>query len=349
METKDFFFEVPPEQIAQEPPPRREDARLMVLDRKTGESIESRVEELPSLLDPGTLVVTNNTSVEKKRLEGRRAGGGSVELLLIRRLPSGEWEALVGGAGRFRPGVEISLPEGRTATLLGSEGRHWRIALEPAISPDYLARNGSVPLPPYIRRKPTALDESRYQTVYAEKPGSAAAPTAGLHFSPGLLDRIRKADCEVVSVTLHVGIDTFAPIRAERVEEHRMHGERYEISEETAAAVNRAKSEGRPVLAVGTTTVRTLEAASQAAAPTRGRPGAPKRILPGSATTDLYIFPGFDFEIVDSMFTNFHTPGSSLVVMVSAFAGVEAIRESYRKAIESGFRFFSYGDAMLIR
>ena len=321
----------------------------MVLDRKTGQRVESQVAKLPAFLTPGTVVVTNNTSVDKKRLEGRRAGGGAVELLLLRSLPSGEWQALAGGAGRFRPGLEVGLPEGRTATLLASEGRVWRVSVEPSIGPDYLDRNGSVPLPPYIRRKPTSLDESRYQTVYAEKPGSAAAPTAGLHFTGELLDRIRDVGCDVVSVTLHVGIDTFAPIRSDRVEDHSMHGEAYEISEATAEAINRAKNDGRPVLAVGTTTVRTLESAVLASVSAGTTPGTRKRILPGSAATDLYIYPGFEFKIVDAMFTNFHTPGSSLVVMVSAFAGVEAIRESYREAIDRGFRFFSYGDAMLIR
>jgi S-adenosylmethionine:tRNA ribosyltransferase-isomerase len=340
METRDFFFEVPPEQIAQEPSARREDARLMVLDRATGDRTESRVSELADFVAPGTLIVTNNTLVEKKRLEGQRSGGGLVELLLLRRLVSGDWQIIVGGAGRFRPGVVVTLPEGRRATLRESEGRHWRVSIEPEIDAPYLDRNGSVPLPPYIRRKPNRQDEARYQTVYAEKPGSAAAPTAGLHFSRELLAGLRHAGCEVASVTLHVGIDTFAPIRSERVEDHKMHGEQYEISEETAEAVNRAKTEGRPVLAVGTTTVRTLEAAARVAG---GR-----RVLPGSATTDLYIYPGFEFRIVDSMFTNFHTPGSSLVVMVSAFAGREAIRESYQDAIDRGFRLFSYGDAMLI-
>ncbi len=341
METKDFFFEIPPEQIAQEPSARREDARLMLLDRRTGERTVSRVSDLADLVAPGTLIVTNNTLVEKKRLEGLRPGGGVVELLLLRRLPSKEWQVMVGGPGRFRPGLALALPEGRRATLREPEGRHWRVSLEPEIDSGYLERYGSVPLPPYIRRQPNRLDESRYQTVYAEKPGSAAAPTAGLHFTLELLGRLRNAGCEVASVTLHVGIDTFAPIRAERVEDHEMHGEWYEISEETAEAVNRAKAEGRPVLAVGTTTVRTLEAAARVST---GRP-----VSPGSATTDLYIYPGFEFRVVDSMFTNFHTPGSSLVVMVSAFAGQEAIREAYQDAIDRGFRFFSYGDAMLIR
>jgi S-adenosylmethionine:tRNA ribosyltransferase-isomerase len=346
METRDFFFEVPPEQIAQEPAARREDSRLMVLDRETGRRTQSFVRDIVDFLLPGTVVVVNNTKVEKKRLEGRKAGGGVVEVLLLERRSDG-WRGMVGGAGRFRAGMEVVLPEGRIVRLLAPEGRHWRLSIAPEISPDYLQRHGSVPLPPYIKRKPEPGDEERYQTVYAERPGSAAAPTAGLHFTEELLDRIRDKGCRVVSVTLHVGIDTFAPIRSESVEEHKMHGEYYEVPEETAEAVNRAKAEGFPVLALGTTSVRTLEAAAVRAS--TGQGDKSWRIRPGSDVTELYIYPGYDFKIVDWMFTNFHTPGSSLVVMVSAFAGWQTIRESYAEAIESGFRFFSYGDAMLIR
>ena len=346
METRDFFFEVPPEQIAQEPAANRGDSRLMVLDRKTGRRTQSFVRDIVDFLPPGTVVVINNTRVEKKRLEGRRARGGVVEVLLLDRQADG-WRGILGGAGRFRRGIEVALPEDRTARLLAPEGRHWRLSITPEISPEYLRRHGSVPLPPYIKRRPNTSDEERYQTVYAEKPGSAAAPTAGLHFTEELLQRIREKGCRIVSVTLHVGIDTFAPIRSESVEEHKMHGEYFEVPEATAEAVNRAKMEGMPVLAVGTTSVRTLEAAAVPASKNDGK--ASWRIQPGSDVTELYIYPGYEFKIVDWMFTNFHTPGSSLVVMVSAFAGWPNIRDSYAEAIESGFRFFSYGDAMLIR
>ena len=331
MLTSDFDYHLPPERIAQEAAPRGE-SRLLVLDR-TGPERHARMRDLPRLLRPGDLLVLNDTRVIPARLYGRRGSGGKMEILLIERRAGREWDAWVKPGRRAQPGTVIELDAGLSAEVVDKreDGRHLLRFTEP-VEP-HLDRLGHIPLPPYIHRPDTPEDRERYQTVYARHPGSVAAPTAGLHFDEELLREIEAAGIEIARVTLHVGIGTFKPVSAERIEEHRMETERYEISEETAAALRRA----RRVVAVGTTVVRTLESAA--------REG---EVQPGSGSTELFITPGFNFQVVDALLTNFHLPRSTLLMLVSAFAGRERVLAAYEEAIREGYRFYSYGDAMLV-
>jgi S-adenosylmethionine:tRNA ribosyltransferase-isomerase len=333
--TRDFDYHLPAASIAQEPAPRGE-SRLLVLDR-TGPERHSRVRDLPRLLRPGDLLVLNDTRVIPARLYGRSAGGGRMEILLVERLGEREWEALVKPGRRARPGTSIQLEGGLAAEVIGKreDGRH-RLRFPEPIEP-YLDRLGHVPLPPYIHRPDTPEDRERYQTVYARRPGAIAAPTAGLHFTEDLLREIEQAGVGIARITLHVGIGTFKPVSAERIEEHRMDSERYEIGEEAAAAIRRARAGGR-VVTVGTTVVRTLESAAILGG---------GEVRAGSGSTDLFITPGFRFQAVDALLTNFHLPRSTLLMLVSAFAGRERILAAYEEAIREGYRFYSYGDAML--
>lgn len=336
MLTRDFDYHLPAESIAQEPAQRGE-SRLLVLDR-TGPERHARVGDLPRLLRPGDLLVLNDTRVIPARLFGRSAGGGRMEILLVERVGEREWDALVKPGRRARPGSILELDGGLSAEVAEKreDGRvHLRFS-EP-IEP-HLDRLGHVPLPPYIHRPDNPEDRERYQTVYARRPGAIAAPTAGLHFTSELLREIEKAGVGIARVTLHVGIGTFKPVTAERIEEHRMERERYEIGEETADAIREARADSRRVVAVGTTVVRTLESAALAGG------GA---IEVGSASTDLFITPGFRFKVVDALLTNFHLPRSTLLMLVSAFAGRERVLAAYEEAIREGYRFYSYGDAML--
>jgi len=337
--TSDFDYDLPPASIAQEPAPRGE-SRLLVVDRPAPER-HSRVRDLPRLLRPGDLLVLNDTRVIPARLYGRSAGGGKMEILLIERTAEREWEALVKPGKRARPGALIEIAEGLAAEVLEKreEGAAHRYLLrfsEP-IEP-HLERLGHIPLPPYIHRPDTPEDRERYQTVYARSPGAVAAPTAGLHFSEELLREIEAAGIETARVTLHVGIGTFKPVAAERIEEHRMDRERYEIGEAAAEAIRRAREAGRRIVAVGTTVVRTLEGA---AAVEEGE------VRAGSGATELFITPGFRFQAVDVLLTNFHLPRSTLLMLVSAFAGRERVLAFYEEAVREGYRFYSYGDAML--
>ncbi|HSG41024.1 MAG TPA: tRNA preQ1(34) S-adenosylmethionine ribosyltransferase-isomerase QueA [Thermoanaerobaculia bacterium] len=331
MLTSDFDYHLPPERIAQEAVPRGE-SRLLVLDR-TSPDRHARVRDLPRLLRPGDLLVLNDTRVIPARLYGRRGSGGKMEILLIERRGEREWDAWVKPGRRAQPGTVIEFDAGLSAEVVDKreDGRHLLRFTEP-VEP-HLDRLGHIPLPPYIHRPDTPEDRERYQTVYARHPGSVAAPTAGLHFDKELLREIEAAGVEIARVTLHVGIGTFKPVSAERIEEHRMETERYEISEETAAALRRA----RRVVAVGTTVVRTLESAA--------RDG---EVQPGSGSTELFITPGFNFQVVDALLTNFHLPRSTLLMLVSAFAGRERVLAAYQEAIREGYRFYSYGDAMLV-
>ncbi len=339
MKTDRFTFELPPELIAQEPASRREDSRLLVLDRHDGRVRHSRISDLADFVAPGTVMVLNDTRVQKRRLAARAAEtGGRAELLLLEPRGQAGWVALMSKARRRVPGKAFLLPEGVRATVTGVEGELRVLEFEPPLDQAYLERHGQVPLPPYIRRPGTRTDEERYQTVYAQHAGSAAAPTAGLHLTSELLARLEARGVELCRVTLHVGAGTFLPIRTALVESHRMHEERYRIPESTAERVNRALGERRPVLAVGTTVVRTLESA--------GRHG---RLEAGEGRTSLYIVPGFPFRMVSRLLTNFHTPRSTLLVLVCALAGTEAVLAAYREAVAARYRFFSYGDAMLIR
>jgi S-adenosylmethionine:tRNA ribosyltransferase-isomerase len=338
VKTSRFSFDLPPELIAQEPAAEREAARLLVLDRATGSITHSAVRDLASLIEPGTLVVLNDTRVRKARLIGESASGKRVELLLLERLPDGAWRAIAGGLRRRGGGEPLRFAEDVAAEVVGAEGEERIVRFAPPIDEAYLERRGHVPLPPYIRRADTGLDAERYQTVFARRTGSAAAPTAGLHFTERLLADQRGRGVRTTYVTLHVGLGTFLPIRSDDIEGHVMHEEAYTVPAAAKAEVEAAKVEGRPVLAVGTTVVRTLEGAWDGTG-----------IREGEGRTRLFITPGYEFKVVDRLFTNFHTPGSSLLVLVSAFAGLDRVLAAYREAVAQRYRFFSYGDAMLIR
>ena len=312
MRTSELDYDLPPELIAQHPLERRDDSRLLVYRRASGEVEHRRFRDLPAQLEPTDLVVVNDTKVVPARLRSRRPGGGEAEVLLLERVGDGLWEALARPSRRLRPGMRLGRVELRES--LG--GGRWRVRLEG--EPD-----GEAPLPPYITEP--LRDPDRYQTVYADEAGSAAAPTAGLHFTPEVLARL-----DVERITLHVGLDTFRPIRAETLAGHEIHSERYRVE---PAAWERIRSAGR-VVAVGTTTVRVLESLARGA-PLEGR-------------TELFVTPGFDFRRVDALVTNFHLPRSSLLALVMAFAGVEETRRLYRLAIEERYRFYSFGDATLI-
>ncbi len=338
MLTSDFDFDLPPASIAQEPAPRGE-SRLLVLDR-TGPERHARVRDLPRLLRPGDLLVLNDTRVIPARLYGRSAGGGKMEILLIEPVGEREWDALVKPGRRARPGARFEIGEELTAEVIDKrEDGRYRLRFSEPVEP-HLERLGHIPLPPYIHRPEAPEDRERYQTVYASRPGAVAAPTAGLHFTGELLREIEGAGIEIAQVTLHVGIGTFKPVSAERIEEHRMERERYEIGEETAGAIRHAREAGRRIVAVGTTVVRTLEGAALA---------GDGEVRAGSGSTDLFITPGFRFQVVDALLTNFHLPRSTLLMLVSAFAGRERVLAAYEEAAREGYRFYSYGDAMLLQ
>lgn len=370
MKTSDFDYTLPPELIATRPAPRRDASRLLILDRKSGAVRHERFDRLPEELIPGDCLVLNDSRVIPARLIGRRGGGGRAELLLISRNPSGGWRAMARPAKKLRPGDRVELvPAGASspaappawAVIEAADGEgHRSVRLESELpEPELLERFGRMPLPPYIlsarkaerTRADSAADDpaaenfepedrERYQTVYAEPAGSVAAPTAGLHFTPDLLSRIEEKGVEIRRVTLHVGPGTFAPVKAERPEEHRMHAEHFEVGEEAARSIEAARRDpGRRVIAVGTTVTRTLEACV-------ARHGG---VMATRESTDLMIAPGFRFRAVDGLITNFHLPRSTLLMLVSAFAGREAVLRAYEEAVRHRYRFYSYGDAMFIR
>lgn len=342
MRLDEFLFLLPEELIAQYPAPQRDAARLMILDRRTAQIRTGLVPDLLSYLRCGDLLVVNDTRVRPARLLGHKESGGQVEAFLLQR-QAGEgevWSCLTRASKRLRPGSRLHFPGAITGTVQGG-GEQGLTLIEFVCRGDFVAaveEHGHVPLPPYIRRADEELDRDRYQTIYAAAPGAVAAPTAGLHFTPELFERLRSQGVEIATLTLHVGIGTFTPVRVETLAEHRMHSESYHIPTATAEAVNRAKAEGRRVIAVGTTTTRTLEAAA----------AAPHGLCAGPGETDIFITPGREFKIVDGLITNFHLPESTLLVLVSAFAGHALIMDAYRQAVAERFRFFSYGDCMLI-
>jgi len=343
----DFDYELPPSAIAQEPLLERDASRLLVLDRATGRRRHRRFRDLPDLLDPGDLLVGNRSRVRPARLLGRRRGGGKAEILLVRSRGAGDWDALVRPGNRLKAGSRVVMNADFEVTVgeavglaLGPGAPLRRVHLwsrdgDPEAA---IERLGRVPLPPYIGRPDTPSDRERYQTVYACEPGSVAAPTAGLHFSHALLDRLDRKGVKCTHVVLHVGPGTFQPVKVGRVEDHRVAPEPFLVPEETATAVRQARRDGRRVVAVGTTTTRVLETA---AAP--GRTVSARR-----GETSLVIIPGFEFCVVDALVTNFHLPRSSLLLLAAAFAGRQAILAAYADAIAHGYRFYSYGDAMLI-
>jgi S-adenosylmethionine:tRNA ribosyltransferase-isomerase len=348
----DFDYELPQDLIAQHPPVTRGSSRLMVLNRE-GRTIEHRgFDDLVRFIRPGDLLVVNDSRVIPARIEAKKETGGKVSILFLEETPDGA-ACLISGRS-VRPGTALVLPGDIPARITGrgkrEEGGTWTVSARfPEGLFDYLEQWGRPPLPPYIKRSgddDPRPDRDRYQTVYARDPGSAAAPTAGLHFTREMMQRIRDAGADFATVTLHVGIGTFLPIRTERIEHHRMHAERYRIPTETAYAVNNARERGARVIAVGTTTTRALEGA---AAQTADPAGEGTAVLePRQGETSLFITPGFRFRVVDALLTNFHLPGSTLLVLVSAFADRRLVLDAYREAVKERYRFFSYGDAMLI-
>jgi len=338
MKTKEFFFNLPQSFIAQYPKEKRGDSRLLVVDRTAQTLSHHSFKELPELLAPGTVMVVNNSKVRKARLFAKsKESGGMVEFLLIKEIASGVWQVLCSKSKKQKQGKTFIFPEKKQAVVVREQGEHRVLKFDGAIDERYLQKHGHVPLPPYIKRKDEAIDEHRYQTIYSKTPGSIAAPTAGLHFSKKIIKLISKRGIELSPLSLHVGLGTFVPIRSENIEDHTMHSEEYMIPAGTARLLNKAMHETKNILAVGTTSVRALESAYLEG-----------RIREGKAVTDLFIYPGFGFKVVSQLLTNFHTPQSSLLLLVAAFAGKELIFQAYEEAKALNYRFFSYGDAMLI-
>ena len=340
MKKSDYFYNLPPELIAQEPAEPRDHSRLLVMGRETGVLADRHFYDLPDFLNPGDCLILNDSRVLPARLYGRKKDtGASVELLLLHPRGKDRWEVLAGPGRRAKPGnilvfgdglleaeVVDVVEEGNRLVEFRYDGNFYQL----------LERIGEMPLPHYITRH--LEDNERYQTVYSREPGSAAAPTAGLHFTPELLDRVREKGVEVGFVTLHVGLGTFRPVKEEIITDHKMHSEHYELSSETAAMINRTKARGGRVIAVGTTSCRTLESVGM----------ADGRIEPAEGWTDIFIYPGYRFQVLDGLLTNFHLPESTLIMLVSAFAGYEHTMAAYAHAVEERYRFFSFGDAMLV-
>jgi S-adenosylmethionine:tRNA ribosyltransferase-isomerase len=335
--------------VAQDPLAARDASRLLVLERTSGTVSHRSFSDLPEILRPGDLLVTNRSRVLPARLLGLREGGGAAEILLVRRRGPDTWDALVRPGRRLRPGaivaiaagfrVRVEPPDPSPDPAAVRKSTHRVRLLLDGLAPDAaLERHGHVPLPPYIRRPDLPSDRERYQTVYAREPGSVAAPTAGLHFTAELLERLRARGIERAEIVLHVGPGTFRPVEVDDVRAHRVDAEPFSVPEDTAAAFGRARSEGRRVVAIGTTTTRVLESALDPEG----------RLRPGDGETALVILPGFRFRAVDALVTNFHLPRSSLLLLVSAFAGRERILAAYAEAVQRRYRFYSYGDAMLL-
>jgi S-adenosylmethionine:tRNA ribosyltransferase-isomerase len=347
MKVADFAFDLPAELVAQFPPEERGASRLLVLDRRTGDITHAAVRDIARFLRRGDLMVFNDTRVFPARLIGEREpGGGAVEVLLVSRVDDERWEALVHPGQRMRPGRRARFDRGGR-TLHGEvlEERFFGRRLvrfwtrDAGTVMDAIEAIGHIPLPPYIKRPDLDLDRDRYQTIFAREAGSIAAPTAGLHFTGAILRSLDEAGVERTAITLHVGYGTFKPVRSADVDAHTVDPERYAIGEASAARINAALDAGRRVIAVGTTTTRALESAA-------GRGGG--RVAAGAAETDLFIYPGYRFLAAGGLVTNFHLPASSLLMLVAAFAGRERVLEAYREAVRLQYRFYSYGDAMLV-
>lgn len=341
MLVKDFTFELPQELIAGFPAPERDGSRLMLLDRNSGTVDEVVFRNITDHLNPGDLLVMNDTRVIPARLLGTKSSGGKVEIFLLRRAGDPEqWECMLRASKKFRPGQQIQLPSAMSAVVKSRAGsENWLIEFagcEPFEV--WLDREGHIPLPPYLQREDCASDRERYQTVVARNSGAVAAPTAGLHFTPELLAGLESRGIRTAFLTLHTGVGTFRPVRVERVQDHQIHSERYSIPSETVDAIKRTKANGGRVIAVGTTTARTLEYSANLTG----------ELVAGVGNADIFIYPGYSFKVVDALITNFHLPESTLLMLVSAFAGKEFVLDAYQKAVARGFRFYSYGDAMFI-
>jgi S-adenosylmethionine:tRNA ribosyltransferase-isomerase len=347
MHISEFDFPLPEDLIAQRPVPERGTSRLLVLRKRSSCLKHVRFDDLPGLLQPGDLLVVNDTKVFPARLLGARVpSGGAVEWLLLGRIDEDRWDALVHPGQKLHPGAHVVF-RGAGHTLHGEVlERHFhgrrtvRLSTESGVAvEDAVDAMGHIPLPPYIKRQDNGIDRERYQTVYASARGSIAAPTAGLHFTSGILDALDDRGVERATITLHVGYGTFRPVRVEQIEAHTIDPERFSITEINAAKINRALADGRRVIAVGTTTTRALESSARAGG---------GRVLAQAGQADLFIYPGFEFQVVDGLATNFHLPKSSLLMLVSALGGREAVLSAYREAVDRKYRFYSYGDAMLI-
>jgi S-adenosylmethionine:tRNA ribosyltransferase-isomerase len=339
MKTSDFYFDLPEELIAQTPLKDRAASRLLFLNRESGELRHETFRDVLHHLRPGDCLVVNDTRVLPARLFGRRSSGAAVEFLLLKRVEGDVWQTLVKPGKKARPGDTFEFGDGSLKAVvedLSDEGTRLVRFKYSGIFEEILDRLGTMPLPPYIRE--TLEDAERYQTVYSNRYGSAAAPTAGLHFDEALLEALENKGIEIARITLHVGLGTFRPVKAESIHEHVMHAEYYEMDESAAAKIQRAKEAKKRVVAVGTTSVRTLESAA-------ARFG---KIVPCSGWTDIFIYPGYEFQVVDGLITNFHLPESTLIMLVSALAGREKVLAAYHEAVAQRYRFFSFGDAMLI-
>ncbi|MBQ9598697.1 MAG: tRNA preQ1(34) S-adenosylmethionine ribosyltransferase-isomerase QueA [Clostridia bacterium] len=340
MKTKDFYYELPPELIAQEPLSDRSASRLMVLDKETGSVEHKHFYDIIDYLNEGDTLILNDTKVLPARLYGAKEGtGGAIEFLLLHKHTLDTWEVILRPGKKAKKGARFLFGNGELKAeildIVNEGNRLVRFEYE-GVFEEVLDRLGEMPLPPYITKK--LEDKDRYQTVYAKNPGSAAAPTAGLHFTPELLDRIKAKGINIGYVTLHVGLGTFRPVKAEEVTEHKMHSEFYILPEETAELVNKTKEKGKRVVSVGTTATRVLETAGMNGMPLKSQTG----------WTDIFIYPGKEFHVIDALITNFHLPESTLIMLVSALAGRENVLNAYRVAVENKYRFFSFGDAMLV-
>lgn len=332
----DYHFELPSELIAQEPAAERGGSRLLALDGATGAVRDLRFADLPDLLQSGDLLVRNDTRVLPARIHGRKASGGRVEILVERITGERRFVAHSRSSKGARPGQRVELPLGAVATVVGVDDGLVEYELDRAVGP-YFEAHGEMPLPPYIRRAADAHDRERYQTVYAREAGAVAAPTAGLHFDAALFERLAARGVQVANVTLHVGAGTFQPVRADDIARHTMHAEWLRVPAETVAAIEATRARGGRVVAIGTTVVRSLETAARGG-----------RIVPFEGDTRIFIYPGFRFRVVDALVTNFHLPESTLLMLVSAFAGREHVLAAYAHAVRERYRFFSYGDATFV-
>lgn len=342
----DYDYELPEKLIAQMPAEKRENARMLVLNRKEHTISNNHFFDIVDLIEPNSLLVLNDTKVLPARLKGEKDTGAKIEIFLLKQTVEDCWDVLIKPSKRVKQGTVVKISDELSVEVLErlEDDGEWKVRLlyEGDVL-DVLHRNGNIPLPPYIERKMQSeelkkLDFERYQTVYARDEGSVAAPTAGLHFTKDILDKLALKGVEIKYVTLNVGLGTFRPVKCENVLEHKMHSEAFEISEDTASAVNRAKQEGRKIIAVGTTTVRTLETAYQKFG----------KVIACHDSSELFIYPPYDFKVVDNLITNFHLPKSTLLMLVSALAGKDFIFEAYKKAIAEKYRFYSYGDCMYI-
>jgi S-adenosylmethionine:tRNA ribosyltransferase-isomerase len=342
MFVKDFSYHLPDDLIARRPASERDSSRLMLLDRVSGRVSEDLFSNLASYLEPGDVLVLNDTRVIPARILGHKESGGKAEIFLVRRdsSPAERWFCLLRGSKRFNKGQTVLLASSMIATVLDKhEADSWLVEFSgPEPFETWLEREGHIPLPPYLQRPDDVLDRERYQTIFAKSPGAVAAPTAGLHFTSGLLSSLEKYGIVIARLTLHTGLGTFQPIRVERVEDHHIHKERFSLPVETVSIIQAAKARGGRVVAVGTTTARTLEFCADSSGCINQQEG----------DADIFIYPGYTFKVVDALITNFHLPESTLLMLVSAFAGKDHVLSAYNEAVGRGFRFYSYGDAMLI-